>query len=136
MQSGRDAALDAAAEAGLTDVLKKHISELVGRVDAGGRKARDALVRLLQEAPGPNAKELMKAMGVQAAAARLMKSPASSTELQRLAGSILTVLTGMPVSSEVSEDATGALGQINIVVPRASRIYGPDKTVLTLHAGA
>jgi len=131
----RDPALDAAAQASFADALRQQISELVPRVDAGGRKARDALVRLLHEAPGPNAKEIMKAMGVQAAAARLMKSPASDAELQRLAGSMLTVLTGMPVSSAISEDS-GALGQINVVLPRASRVYRPDRTMLAFRAGA
>lgn len=118
------------------DARRAEIAALVSRVEAGGRKARDAVVRLIRETSEPDAKDLMKAMGVQAAASRLMKSPASSTELQRLAGSVLTLLTGVPVSSEISDDSSGSHGQVNIVIPRASRVYRSDKTIAALRAGA
>ena len=118
------------------DALRAEIAALVSRVEAGGRKARDAVVRLIRETSEPDAKDLMKAMGVQAAASRLMKSPTSSTELQRLAGSVLTLLTGVPVSSEISDDSSGSRGQVNIVIPRASRVYRSDKTIAALRAGA
>ena len=135
-QGGQTAALEVEAQAGRMDSLRAEIAELVPRVEAGGRKARDALVRLIHDAPEPDAKELMKTMGIQAVASRLMKSPASSTELQRLAGSVLTLLTGMPVSSEISDDGSGSSGQINIVIPRASRMYRPDRAMAAMRAGA
>ena len=118
------------------DALRREISELTPRLEAGGRKARDALIRLMREVSGPNAKTAMKAMGVLASASRLMKSPASDVELQRLAGSMITHLTGMPVSSEISDDASGSRGQVNIVIPRASRVYGPDRAMLAQSAAA
>ena len=118
------------------DALKREISELTPRLEAGGRKARDALVRLLHEVSEPNAKTTMKAMGVLASASRLMKSQTSDVELQRLAGSVLTHLTGMPVSSEISDDISGSRGQVNIILPRASRVYGPDKAMLALSGAA
>lgn len=128
-RSGQDVS-DIEAETVRLDALRKEISELAPRLGAGGRKARDALVRLLHEVSEPSAKPMMKAMGVLASASRLMKSPASDVELQRLAGSIITHLTGMPVSSEISDDTSGSRGQVNIVVPRASRVYGPDRALL------
>ena len=88
----------------------------------------------MREVSQPNAKTVMKAMGVLASASRLMKSPASNVELQRLAGSMITHLTGMPVSSEISDDASGSRGQVNIVIPRASRVYGPDRAMLAQSA--
>ena len=104
-------------------------------MDAGGSKSRDALVGLIALAGEPGAKQLMKSSGLQASAIRLMKSSFSSSELQRLAGSIITLLTDMPVSSEISEDSSGSSGYINIVVPRPSRVYGPDQTILALDSG-
>ena len=38
-----------------------------------------------------------------------------------LAGSLLTVVTGMPVVSEIADEKTGSYGRVNIVVPRPSR---------------
>ena len=38
-----------------------------------------------------------------------------------LAGSVLTVVTGMPVVSEIADEKTGSYGRVNIVVPRPSR---------------
>merc|ERR1712187_60308 len=83
----------------------------------------------------PEARNVMKALGVQASAAKLMKSATSSTELQRLAGSVLTLISGMPVTSELSDDKSGSDGVVNIVMPRPSRIYAPDKTMLKLSSG-
>ena len=135
-RSRRGAAADVERETARLDALRKEISELTPRLEAGGRKARDALIRLMREVSEPNAKTAMKAMGVLASASRLMKSPASDVELQRLAGSMITHLTGMPVSSEISDDASGSRGQVNIVIPRASRVYGPDRAMLAQSAAA
>lgn len=117
------------------DSLGAEVAQLLPRAQAGGRKARDALVRLIALARNPLAKPRLISMGVEPIVARLMKSQSSSQELQRLAGSTLTLLTSMPVSSEISEDKSGSHGQVNIVIPRPSRVYRPDKTLLALDAG-
>merc|ERR1711957_975857 len=84
---------------------------------------------------GPNAKTAMKALAVPFLCATLMKQPASSNELQRLAGSLVTLLTGMPVISEISDDNSGSYGHVNIVIPRPSRLYRADQTFLELESG-
>merc|ERR1712032_93117 len=100
----------------------------------GGRKARAAPIRLISLATEPNAKSAMSSAGVKSSAAKLMKSAASSTELQGLAGSVITLLTGLPVTSELSDDKTGSDGVINIVMPRPSRIYAPDRAMVSMLA--
>mmetsp|Transcript_70671 Transcript_70671/g.210740 ORF Transcript_70671/g.210740 Transcript_70671/m.210740 type:complete len:200 (-) Transcript_70671:107-706(-) len=65
----------------------------------------------------------------------LMKSPASTPEMQRLAGSVITLTTDLPVTSQISDDKTGSYGRVNIVLPRPSRVYRPDSTMLELAAG-
>merc|ERR1719215_220507 len=117
------------------DAVKTAVGDLVPRVQAGGRKARTALIRLISLATEPNAKTIMQVAGVPNAAARLMKSSSSSVELQRLAGSLLTLISGMPVTSEISDDLTGSYGNVNIVLPRPSRIYAPDQTLMDISAG-
>merc|ERR550532_2268258 len=105
------------------------------RLDAGGRKARSALVRLLSLSTAPYAKAMMMSSGVLPAAAKLLKSPSSTEDVQRLAGSLVTALSGMPVASETADDKTGSAGHVDIVLPRPSRLYGPGKTVLALENG-
>ena len=127
--------IDAKMRVDQMDALKSEIASLIPRVNAGGRKARDALVRLIDLSSQPNAKTVMKVMGVQSAASKLMKSPSSSEGVQQLAGSVLTAITGMPVTSQISDEKTGSYGHINVVVPRPSRVYGPDETLLELASG-
>lgn len=127
--------IDAKLRVDQMDALKSEITSLIPRVNAGGRKARDALVRLIDLSSQPNAKTVMKVMGVQSAASKLMRSPSSSEGVQQLAGSVLTAITGMPVTSQISDEKTGSHGHINVVVPRPSRVYGPDQTLLELASG-
>merc|ERR1711972_210209 len=102
--------------------LKQDIASLIPRVDAGGRKARAALIRLIS-------------LSAKQPSAKLMKSATSSVELQRLAGSVLTLISGMPVTSELSDDKSGSDGVVNIVMPRPSRVYAPDKAMIELASG-
>lgn len=127
--------LTAEIQAEQTGYLRRTVADLVSRVDVGGRSARKALVRLIALAFEPNAKTVMMGAGVLGSAARLMKSAASTDEVQGLAGSLITLLTGMPVVSEISDDKTGASGRVNVVLPRPSRVYGPDMTLLELGVG-
>lgn len=48
-------------------------------------------------------------LGVEAAAVRLMKSRDAPTKLQRIAGSVITALSDMPVISETSDEVTGSV---------------------------
>ena len=114
---------------------KKEISKLVPRVKAGGRMATKALARLVSLTSDPNAKSVMIGAGVVAAAETLMKRPDTSDRNIGLAGSILTMLSGMPVAVEVADEKTGADGHVDIIIPRPSRVYKPDKVILQLSSG-
>ena len=117
------------------NALKQDIVGQVARLRAGGRQAMKALKHLLAIASEPDAKTIMKTSGVEAEAARLMQSPASDESLQGLAGSIITFLSGMPVTAEISDERSGSYGQVHIVLPRPSRMYKPDQVMLQLDAG-
>ena len=67
---------------------------------------------------------------------RLMSSPETPDDTRALAGSLITLLTDVPVTSESSDSKTGSYGHVNIVVPRPSRVYGADKEILELEGGA
>merc|ERR1719215_1138850 len=45
------------------DAVKTAVGDLVPRVQAGGRKARTALIRLISLATEPNAKTIMQVAG-------------------------------------------------------------------------
>ena len=77
----------------------------------------------------------MTVSGVLAAASGLMSRPETSDDLQRLAGSLITLNSDMPVTSEVSDDKSGSYGHVSIVLPRPSRVYRPDQTAMELQAG-
>lgn len=130
-----DLLLDAQVQAEHMEKLKSDIRQLLPRLEAGGLKARDAMVRLISIVAQPTAKTTMALLGVKDAAAKLMKSPSSSEEIQHLAGSLLTLITDMPVTSEISDESSGSYGHVNIVLPRPSRIYRPDKTLIELESG-
>ena len=66
---------------------------------------------------------------------RLLKSESSSDELRGVAGSLITLLTDLPVTSETSEEETGSNGVVNIVVPRPSRMYAADAAMMALSSG-
>lgn len=115
--------------------MGKQIKALNEKVDAGGRQARDALARLVALSSLPNAKPAMRSQGVEKSASKLLSSRTASHELKGLAGSVLTILGNMPVSAETADDKTGSFGRVDIIVPRPSRLYRPDATILQLDAG-
>ena len=92
-----DTFLNVKAQADQMQSLRASSVSAIASLSAGGHKAEHALTKLLFLADAPNAIAIYKAAGVEAAAARLMKSPSSSDKLQRLAGSIITRISGMPV---------------------------------------
>jgi len=122
-------------DASQTATLKRAVSELVPRVEAGGHTAKKALANAIAMMSEPSAKTSMKASGLEAAAAKLMSRPSTSADTAALAGSLITLLSDMPVTSEVAEEKTGSYGHVNVVVPRPSRVYGADKALMELASG-
>eukprot|EP00413_Alexandrium_margalefii_P016058 CAMPEP_0204529554 /NCGR_PEP_ID=MMETSP0661-20131031/10124_1 /ASSEMBLY_ACC=CAM_ASM_000606 /TAXON_ID=109239 /ORGANISM="Alexandrium margalefi, Strain AMGDE01CS-322" /LENGTH=181 /DNA_ID=CAMNT_0051535585 /DNA_START=55 /DNA_END=600 /DNA_ORIENTATION=- len=128
-------ALEAKMAADQREALARQVDKLAERVQAGGRMAKRALARLIPLTMEPNAKPIMKGSGLLLHCSKLMKSPNSSPEIQRLAGSLITLVTDLPVTSQISEDKTGSYGRVNVVLPRPSRVQAPDRTLLELDAG-
>ena len=116
--------------------LKNDVQKLGNRVSAGGRKAKKALTRLIDLWSEPNAKPLMLFSGLLFKCKKLMSSPETPDDTRALAGSLITLLTDVPVTSESSDEKSGSYGHVNIVVPRPSRVYRADKEILELEGGA
>lgn len=116
-------------QASQLNIAKKEILKLIPRVEAGGWMATKALTRLVSMTADPNAKSVMIGSGAEAAAETLMKRPGTSDRNVGLAGSLLTMLSGMPVAVEVSDEA-GANGHVDVVIPRPSRVYQSDEVIL------
>merc|ERR1712226_1064153 len=110
--------------------LKRAASELVPRVEAGGHTAKKAQAKAIAMMSEPSAKGSIKGSGLKAAAAKLMSRPSTSADTAALAGSLITLLSDMPVTSEVAEEKTGSYGHVNVVVPRPSRVYSADKALM------
>ena len=121
--------VDSKLQASQLSVAKREISKLIPRVKAGGWMATKALTRLVSLTTDANAKTVMIGAGAEAAAETLMKRPDTSDRNVGLAGSLLTMLSGMPVAVEVSDEA-GANGHVDVVIPRPSRVYAPDEIVV------
>jgi len=118
-----------------TATLQRAASDLVPRVEAGGHTAKKALASAIAMMAETDAKTSLKASGLEAAAAKLMSRPSTSADTAALAGSLITLLSDMPVASEVAEEKTGSFGHVNVVVPRPSRVYGADKALMELASG-
>ncbi len=54
--------------------------------------------------------------------------------MRGFAGSVLTLLTDLPVVSETSTKE-GSYGHVNIILPRPSRVYGADAEITELQWG-
>ena len=126
--------VDSKLRASQLTIAKKEISKLIPRVKAGGRMATKALARLVSLTSDLDAKSVMTNAGVVATAETLMKRPDTSDRNVALAGSLLTMLSGMPVAVEAS-DVAGANGHVDIIIPRPSRVYQPDEIVLQRSSG-
>ena len=103
---------------------------LRARVMEGGRngaKALAALIDLWNERPG--AREGIRKSMVAADCRLLMMSPKTPDYIKNLAGSLITLMSGLPVSASVPDSRSGSYGHVNIVVPRPRRVYLPDKEV-------
>ena len=106
------------------------VAKLLKRVDAGGRTASRGLARLVSLTSDPKMRSAMVDAGAVASAETLLKRPDTSDVNVRLAGSLLTLLTGMPVTAEVSDEQSGSHGHVDIVLPRPSRVYLADDVML------
>lgn len=131
MLSGQAAVTDAARVAGSGG----RVAELASEVAAGGHVAKRALDELIALAADPSAREAVASSGAPRAAATLLRRPSTDETIRGLAGSLLTFLSGMPFAAEVSDVATGAGEHVEVVLPRPSRIYGPDVVAMQLSAG-
>ena len=59
----------------------------------------------------------------------LLSLPSTPDFIKNLAGTLLTLMTGAPVSASVPDFKSGSYGHVNIIVPRPSRTFLPDKEV-------
>lgn len=121
--------VDSKLQVSQLNLAKKMVAKLVPRVKAGGWTATKALTRLVSLTTDPNAKAVMISAGVESAAETLMKRPDTSDRNIGLAGSLLTMLSGMPVAVEVSDEEGGS-GHVDVVIPRPSRVYHSDEVLL------
>ena len=116
--------------------LKNDILKLRARVGAGGRKARMALMRLIELTSQPSAKLMMVSAGLLWNCKALMSATETPDDTKALAGSLITLLKDLPVTSTATDEKSGSYGHVNIVVPRPSRVYRADKEILELEGGA
>ncbi|CEL98045.1 unnamed protein product [Vitrella brassicaformis CCMP3155] len=116
--------------------LGTKVAALNGQVLAGGRTAQQAMARLRTLWSRPFAKELMKSLGTTMVCKNLMSREITPGRARWQAGSLITLLTDMPVVSSISDVATGGYGHLNVVVSRPSRVHRADKAIAALNAGA
>ena len=112
------------------------VAALVAEVDAGGHTAKQALRELSALAADPAGRSSIVASGAVRAAETLLKRPSTSSAVRGVAGSFLTLLSGMPVASSVADERTGGSASVDVVMPRPSRVYGPDRVNAELASGA
>ncbi|CAD2103871.1 conserved Plasmodium protein, unknown function [Plasmodium vinckei petteri] len=113
----------------------KEITSLTARVLAGGRLAIKSLGRLKSLASRIENKQLMKKLGTPMATLILLQRETTSDRNRWMCGSILTLLTDLPVVSDLADVKTGSYGHVNVVIPRQSRVKNPDRIILKLREG-
>ena len=128
--AARHAVVGAALQESQRAFAAGEVAKLLKRVDAGGRTASRGLARLVSLTSDQSMRSAMVDAGAIASAETLLKRPDTSDVNVRLAGSLLTLLTGMPVTAEVSDEQSGSHGHVDIVLPRPSRVYRADDMIL------
>ncbi|SCM20858.1 conserved Plasmodium protein, unknown function [Plasmodium chabaudi adami] len=113
----------------------KEITSLTARVLAGGRLAIKSLGRLKSLASRIENKQLMKKIGTPMATLILLQRETTSDRNRWMCGSILTLLTDLPVVSDLADVKTGSYGHVNVIIPRQSRVKNPDRVILNLREG-
>jgi hypothetical protein len=112
------------------------VMALRSRVMSGGRtgtKALAGLVNLWNEHKG--AREMIKKSMVMMDCLMLLKKKDTSDYTKNLAGTLMSLITGLPVWSNVVEFSTGSDAHVNIVVPRPSVVYRADKVIALATGG-
>ncbi|SCQ12638.1 conserved Plasmodium protein, unknown function [Plasmodium sp.] len=109
-------------------MIAKDITSLTARVLAGGRLAVRALARLKTLASTLENKQLMKSLGTPMATLILLQRESTSDRNRWLCGSILTLLTDLPVVSDLADVKTGSYGHVNV--------RNADRNILRLREGA
>ncbi|EPR62581.1 hypothetical protein TGME49_262090 [Toxoplasma gondii ME49] len=113
----------------------REIATLNVRVLSGGRRADSALARLKTLVSRPYSKKLMKALGSPMSALFLMQREATPDRQRWLAGSILTLVSDLPIATDIADSATGGFGHVNVVLPRPSRVHRIDRAMKELQQG-
>ncbi|KAF4701949.1 hypothetical protein FOZ62_026628, partial [Perkinsus olseni] len=86
--------------------------EAKSRIAAGGDLAMQELRRLIVEAGDPSKLNELRSSGILGTARTLMSRESSTDELKSLAGTLITLLTDLPISSNVANVNTGADGRV------------------------
>jgi hypothetical protein len=100
------------------------------RVLQGGRegaKALAALIDLWNEKEG--ARGQLRATGVMADCRILLMDPRTPDYIKNLAGTLMTLMSGIPISASVPDIMSGSYARVNIVIPRPKRVYLADKEI-------
>jgi hypothetical protein len=116
--------------------MSSSVNKLKNRIAYGGQIARNALNSLINLIQFSEAKKAMIASGVLSECATLLKRESTANDLRALAGSVITLLTDMPVASTVDDASTGSYAHVNIVLPSPNRIYHADASLAQIEAGA
>lgn len=99
------------------------VHKLKQRVAYGGQVARNALNALINLTQFAESKKAMVAGGVLDECAKLLKRESTPNDLKALAGSVITLLTDLPVASTVTDVSSGSNAHVNIVLPSPNRVY-------------
>jgi hypothetical protein len=135
--SAADVLGDAQTQAGYFGSLSAQVPNYIAATKAGGYNAARAYASLTNTIAEPNAKtvgQLFSPVLLRALRTQMLKE-STPDQMRTAAGSIVTELTGLPISSTV-QTKEGAFGHVNIVLPSPTRVYGADESVLSAKAGA
>jgi hypothetical protein len=103
---------------------------LRSRVMEGGREGAKALATLIDLwNDNGGARDLIRRTMVLADCKLLMMSSKTPDYIKNLAGTLSTLITGIPSGSSVPDATSGSYGHVNVIVPRPSRVYLADKEI-------
>ena len=91
--------------------------------------AEHALLALNDLASDDVTASLMSHSGILFSCKQIMQRRETTTETKNLAGSLIARLTNLPVATQTT-DENGSNGELNIVVPSPSRVYGSRNSLL------
>jgi hypothetical protein len=106
------------------------IASLAQKIPNAGNERTAILEELINLSKDKSAKKAMQTAGVLQHCTSIMKSESAPASLKSLAGSLITLMTDLPVSSIVSDVATGSSGHVVVVLPSPKRLYGAHGSFL------